>query len=181
MITVKINHKKVAAALRRNSRVLQKQLRVHMKQAGEAFVGDIVSHQMTGRPGLRRRTGHLIKSWFQRVAGTLGTDMVLTVATRSKYAKPHELGKAQIRGHGVKAHFRRTRAGYTKTGRKRRFKTIGAGLKSGGLVRVRMHTRKPHTKIFPVRLHIRSRWRSRGLRLFTRGVLRAYREFSNVG
>lgn len=157
MINVKIDYSKVAAGLKRRSRRLQADLKVNMQQAGEAFIGDIVSNQMSGRPGLRRQTGNLAKSWFQKVTGTLETDIVLTIGTRTKYAAPHEFGEQRVPAHSVRAHVRR---------------------QFGKLRKVAAHRRKAHVRKFPKRLRVRARWVSRGLRMFRRAILRAYRVFS---
>lgn len=178
MMSVKIDTEKVIRAFIRKKKAVGVSLKRNIGIAGLNFISDINLHQMTGRPGLNRITGNLAKSWFRRVEGSLDTDIVLSVATRTKYARPHEYGKAQIPSHSVRNYFRRTAKGYTKSGAKRRFKKISIGLAKGGLVRVRSHFRKAHTKIFPKRLHVRARWATRGMQLFRRAILMAYREFS---
>lgn len=179
MMDMKIDVSKAIASLKRKSKKLEADLIKNFKVAGDEFIDDIAIHQMSGRPGLNAPTGTLRRSWFRKVRGSLSSDIILSVATRTKYAAVHEYGKQQVPGHTVKNYFRRTSKGYTKSGRKRRFGKISVGVAKGGLVRVRSHYRKPHTRIYPIRLHVRSRWQIRGRFLFQRAILRSYRSISD--
>lgn len=65
-----------------------------MMQHGQAYIGDLVTKRLSGRPGLNRRTGNLSRSFNARTqANTDG--IVIDVSPQgpgSEYANLHEVG-----------------------------------------------------------------------------------------
>lgn len=78
-------------ALRRRSKDAHAQVKRAVVHGMEKFSGHIQKTQMSGRPGLKTRTGALKDSWFIRTMTSTGT-LISRLATTSKYAKIHQTG-----------------------------------------------------------------------------------------
>ena len=171
-MAIKHNANEVANWLRRigEEAMVQGALK-GMRSASLRFIGDIQKNQMTGRPGLNVRTGTLRRSWFERTR-IEGKDIVTTVATATRYARVHEYGSASVPAHRVATHYRRSPGVSTQY---RGVKGRRTGLRAGKLHRVRSHTRRAHTKNYPVRLHVRDSWNNVGRRLIRQRILRYWK------
>jgi len=62
------------------------------QRVGRRFTGLLVQKRLTGRPGLKRRSGDLARSFKSRVTGETLNNLVLIIFTASKYAKIQEKG-----------------------------------------------------------------------------------------
>ncbi len=92
MLSFKLKIDKFLDALMKKDKRARRQMKLAMVRAMRDFEGHIIKKQMTGRPGLRRRTGTLANSWNTRVKEELG-DIVVNLSTSVKYARPHQTGE----------------------------------------------------------------------------------------
>jgi len=89
-----LDAKKLSFLVGRFPKELAKALRNPMKKAVRWFKKKHQIARLSGRPGLNRRTGDLVRSFVPGVSppGTGISDLESWLATRSKYAQIHEEG-----------------------------------------------------------------------------------------
>ena len=92
MFSFKTNARRIADKIEQNIPQLQTALIKGMRQGMLAYENKMVREQMTGRPGLKRQTGTLARSWHVRVRRIGNTDARARLATSTKYAKIHQYG-----------------------------------------------------------------------------------------
>lgn len=84
--------KTVTRLLREKNKRFIAKANIAMRQGMQAFESKIIKEQMTGRPGLRRQTGTLARSWSVRNVSRGPEDYGVLLATSVKYARIHQYG-----------------------------------------------------------------------------------------
>jgi len=93
-IKIETNRKVLEKALAEISRNVPKATKTGFKTWGTTTLGKFVGQRLAGRPGLKKRTGDLSRSFFFKTTGTMvDGNVVGSFYTRSKYAAIHEFGK----------------------------------------------------------------------------------------
>lgn len=94
MVNLRLNEqqvKQVRNLIRTKKKEAAKSLRDGIVEGMRLFEGQIIKKQMTGRPGLKRRTGNLARSWFIKEKKGLRT-YAIALGTRTVYARIHQFG-----------------------------------------------------------------------------------------
>lgn len=90
-MSIKSNLPSVIEAVKKAEPLVVKAAALGMQKGALQFIGKIKREQMSGRPGLNAPTGTLRRSWYERTVID-GTNTRVTIATASKYARPHQYG-----------------------------------------------------------------------------------------
>lgn len=88
----KSNADAMVKALEKRSPEIQSALITGLKQGMRGFESKIIKEQMTGRPGLKRQTGTLARSWSVRTVNKTNEDAAVRLSTSTKYARIHQYG-----------------------------------------------------------------------------------------
>lgn len=83
--------REVIGKLLETSKIFRKECVDGMNRGSLKFIGHIQVSQMSGRPGLRARSGRLRGSWFPKTTYSDG-DIRSRIGTNVKYAKIHQDG-----------------------------------------------------------------------------------------
>ncbi|KKN47003.1 hypothetical protein LCGC14_0667430 [marine sediment metagenome] len=67
-------------------------MKIAFRKVGDIFLEKLVMSRLSGRPGLKRTTGTLARSFKRAVFGSNIRDLNMIVFTDSKYARIHEHG-----------------------------------------------------------------------------------------
>ncbi len=121
---------------------------------------------MSGRPGLKRKSGALARSWYPLIGRREGNDLSAQILTDSPYAATHQTGKVIHRRARTQMNVE------FKTGKRgiHRFAKEGKG------------TTKKHVSIgeysirIPKRLHVTESFADHGLKLYIQDVREAMKE-----
>ena len=150
----------------------KKALSIH----GREFIRWFTKKRLTGRPGLKRRTGSLARSFKTNVLELSGA-MVLMVWTTSKYARIHEFGgivtPKKSKYLAIPTNAALTKAGATRYASPRNVPGLSFMQRKGGLPfmgkveggRVRAYFLLRKRVKIPPRLELGKSWTARGRRI----------------
>jgi hypothetical protein len=132
------------------------------------FIKFITLTQMSGRPGLKRKSGALARSWYPLVGRREGNDLSARVITDSPYAKIHQDGgtihrKARTQ---MNVEFKTSKRGihrFAKEGKGTTKKHVSVG---------------EYTITIPKRLHVKEAFDDEGLGLYIQDVRDAMKEIT---
>jgi phage gpG-like protein len=158
----------------RNARFFS-MLQKGFQRAGQYFIAKIQEEQMTGRPGLKARTGNLRRSWWPLTYQN-GDDLVSKVFTDVKYARIHQTGgDINIPARERTLHFKKTKRGT-------RFSSESSATPStAGKIHKNYFTRvvqgKAHVIHIPKRLRVLEDFQESGLKMYAGAIVESFKEF----
>lgn len=92
IIDFKFDDKDFRKALDKFPEKVFKEYKKGGQRVGRRFTGLLVKRRLSGRPGLKRRSGDLARSFRSRVTGNNLDNLILLIFTASKYAPIQEKG-----------------------------------------------------------------------------------------
>ena len=165
---------KIAQLLKQSNPKFLAAVRSNWAKAAQEFIGFIVRTQMTGRPGLRRQSSILSKSWFDATKEVQG-DVTSRIFTETKYARIHQYGGVvKIPPRTQVLEFRRSKRGDVRFAKKDASqKTTLSQKRFSQKASIGEHVIK-----IPKRLHVVEEFKTgKGLRLYVQAVKEALKEF----
>lgn len=160
--------KRLAEFLRKKGPQMLALIRGHWVKSSFAFISLVVKTQMSGRPGLRRKTGALARSWFPLVQEIGKSDLSARVITDSSYARIHQYGGTIRRaGHTRNLKFRVNKRGvsrFAKSGKENRTQDAHVG---------------SYAITIPKRLNVIEEFNVSGKKLYIEDVRQAMKEIVN--
>jgi hypothetical protein len=166
MLFFKSDSKKLESLLKKKGPELIAIIERKWVKSSFEFIKYITVSQMSGRPGLKRKSGALARSWYPLVGRREGNDLAARVITDSPYAKIHQNGGViQRRARPqMNVEFKTSKRGihrFAKEGKGNTKKHVSIGEYS---IRI------------PKRLHVTESFEDQGLKIYIHDVREAMKE-----